>query len=154
MTSYPEPRKVELRLLDTDRLTLLEYGRALAAAGVKDQEVAPLLRAAFRTTRDADPEDFARGLALAYAIVWQLEKRSSPALTWAEAQTWDVVPIEATAADYEAVGIERAADELVAKVALGASMSPLEAGRLTLSQVSGVGKAASSSTRRRARVHR
>lgn len=132
---YPEPKRVELRLADTDRLTLLEYGRALAAANVRDRDAPRLLGIAFRVRRDGDPADVAHALELCYAIVWQFERRLDPALTWGQAQTWDVVPLEATPAELEAARIESGADELVAQVALGTGLPPGVAGELTMSQV-------------------
>lgn len=154
--TYPTPRRVELRLLDTDRLTLLEYGRALAAANVRDGEAASLLSLAFRVNRDADPAGLERALTLTYAIVWQLERRTDPTLSWETAQTLDVVPIEATPAEIDAARIARQADELVASVSVGTGIPPDVAGQLTMSQVAATGHAVRPDGRRarRARVHR
>jgi hypothetical protein len=156
VSAYPTPRRIELRVLETDRLTMLEYGRVLAAANVRDGDVAPLLRLVFRKVRDADPGDVLRAMTLVYAIAWQLERRLDPAVTWQDAQAWDVVPLEATPDDYEAARLERSADVLVAKVALGTGLPFEAAGELTLAQVEAMHEARQGATRRqrRARVRR
>lgn len=153
--TYPTPRRLELRLLDTDRLTLLEFAESLAAAEVREAEAAPLLQVAFKR-RHAEPGEYLRAMRLCYAIVWCLERRRDRSLTWAEAQTWDVVPIEATTTEIEAARIAREADELVAGVALGTGLPPDVAGELSMSQVAAIGAARTkvAQRRRRARVHR
>jgi len=158
VSSYLEPRTVVLRVTDTDRMTLLEFGRALAAVDVRVPEVGPLLRAAFRPELDADPATFERGLELAYAIAWQLERRADPSISWEEAQTWDVQPAAPTPAEIEAARILTQGDELVAKVAAGTGLPPEVAGALTMSQVGALGAARSGGSRtarrQRARVRR
>lgn len=152
--TYATPRRVELRLLDNDRLTILEYGHALAATGVRDRETAHLLAIAYKL-RDADPAELVRALELVYAIAWQLERRADRSLTWDDAQTWDVVPLEPTPAELEEARQAREADELVATVAVGTGLPPAVAGELTLSQVAGLAAARKPERRRRrARVHR
>jgi hypothetical protein len=145
--SYRLPRRIVITPADIRGLTVLERARGAAIAGVPMEE----LEAVFRNAASADPAVLERGVTLFYALVWQLERRANPSITWEEAQTWEcaldaTVPLDAVA--------EAEAHESVA-VALATGLSPRDAGELTMAQVDAYsairGEVAARQRRRRGR---
>jgi len=151
--SYPDARRVELTLADLRRLTILERARAAAIAGVSERELGPLLRAV--AGRDGDPEATERAVELLYAIALQLERRLEPAVTWEEAQSWELVlNLEDAAAD----PIAEAEASASVEAALATGLSPAVAGELSLAQLDAYRTAREEASKgrrtRRARVGR
>ena len=152
MTAYPGPgRKVVLPLPALRGLTILERARAAAAAGVAERDIGRLMQAL--VTHDGSPDDLVTGALLFYAIVWQLERRRDPGLTFDEVQTFDV------ALDLDALLDDVAEAEAQASVeaSIATGLPPDEAGALTLAQLDAyadVRRRQRAATRRRARVHR
>lgn len=152
--SYPDARRVELTLADLRRLTILERARAAAVVGVSERELGPLLRAV--SGRDSSPEATERSVELLYAIAWQLERRLEPAVTWEEAQSWELV-LNLEDATADPVAEAEATASVEAAIATG--LPPAVAGELSLAQLDAYrtarAEAAQSSPRRhRARVRR
>lgn len=147
----PDARRVVLTLADLRRLTILERARAAATVGVAERELAPLLRAV--VGRDGSPEEIERAVELLYAIAYQLGRRLEPALTWEEAQTWDLA-LDLEAADPVAEAEATASVE----AALATGLPPDVAGELSLAQLDAYraarDKREKAQPRRRARVRR
>jgi hypothetical protein len=110
-------------------LTVLESARALALAGVSQQESERLLRVFGR--QDAEPAQLVAAAELLYAFAYQWVKRSEPEATWLEAQTWRVI------LDLEEPLDELAEAEAIASVdaAIVTGLSPAAAGELSLAQL-------------------
>lgn len=151
MSGYPEPRRVELRPLDTKRLTVLELARALAVAEVTQREVGPLLHAV--VNRDGTPAELERGTTLLYAIAWQLERRVAPATTWAEAQTWAVAMAE-DLEDLEAGAMLEAEARAGVEAALATGLPPAVAGELSMAQIGAYADVRAEAAKRRPRGYR
>jgi hypothetical protein len=79
---------------------------------------------------DGPPAELETAALLFYAIAYELERRSDPALTWDEAQTWDV-KLDVATRDPIADAEARAAVE----TAIATGLSPADAGRLTMAEV-------------------
>jgi hypothetical protein len=152
VSRYPDARRVVLELADLRRLTILERARACALAGIAESELAPLLRVV--GSHESAPEDLERAALVLYAIAYQLERRIDPAVTWADAQTWDL-----------GLNLEGPRDELAeaearasVEAAVGTGLPPAVAGELTLAQLERYGELRAEQTRARrrprARVHR
>jgi hypothetical protein len=123
------PREVEFTIAQSRSLTVLEAARALAVAGVRQADATNLVALLART--DSDPAELVKAAELLYALAWQYVRRTEPAVTWAEAQTWRVV-----------LNLEEPLDELaeaeaVATVdaALVTGLAPHVAGELSLAQL-------------------
>jgi hypothetical protein len=129
MTAYPEPRRIVVTLADTRRLTILERARACAYAGVAEAELDSLYAAV--TRHEGTPAQVEQGATLFYAIAYQLERRLDPALTWADAQTWNLVLD--LAAPPDPIAEAEAAASVEASLATG--LPPAVAGELTLAQL-------------------
>ena len=143
MSAYPDPRRVVVTLADTRRLTVLERARACALAAIGPADIGPLLRAVARD--EGGPETLETGVTLLYAIAYQLELRLDPALTWADAQTWDLGLDLETAPD---AGDELAAEESV-EYAIATGLAPEVAGNLTMAQLDAYRKHGDKRKRRR-----
>lgn len=124
-----EPRRVVLTLPDLRRLTILERARAAAIVGVAERDLAGLLRSI--NAHDAAPGDLVTGTELLYALAWQLGRRDDPALTWAQAQTWNLVLNLDTPADAIAEAEARAS----VQAAIATGLPPKDAGELTLAHL-------------------
>jgi hypothetical protein len=124
-----EPREVLFTVANARSLTVLESARALATAGVRQADAVRLMSLLARP--GADPAELVRAAELLYAFAWQYVKRSEPATTWSDAQSWRVV------LDLESGSDELAEAEAVASVdaAIVTGLSPREAGELSLSQL-------------------
>lgn len=124
-----EPRVVPVTPAMVRGLTVLESARALALAGVSQQESERLLRVFGR--QDAEPAQLVAAAELLYAFAYQWVKRSEPEATWLEAQTWRVI------LDLEEPLDELAEAEAIASVdaAIVTGLSPAAAGELSLAQL-------------------
>jgi len=124
-----EPRVVPVTPAMVRGLTVLESARALALAGVSQQESERLLRVFGR--QDAEPAQLVAAAELLYAFAYQWVKRSEPEATWLEAQTWRVI------LDLEEPLDELAEAEAVASVdaAIVTGLPPAVAGELSLAQL-------------------
>jgi len=144
------PRRVELTLAELRGLTILERARACAVAGVAEHELAGMLRAV--VGRQGTPAELERAVELLYAIALQLERRTDPAATWADAQLWDLaLRLDESAAD--PIADAEAAASVAAARATG--LPPAVAGELTLAQLEAYGAAERKPrTRRHARTRR
>lgn len=130
MTAYPEARRVVLTLADLRRLTVLERARASAIVGIAESEIAELLRTIGR--RDGSPDELERGVLLLYALAYQLERRIDPALSWEDAQAFDLaLDLDANASD----AIAEAEALASVETAIATGLSPADAGELTLAQL-------------------
>jgi hypothetical protein len=146
--SYPNARRVELTLADLRRLTILERARAAAVVGVAADELGPLLRS---VGGHGTPEEIERAVELLYAIAWQLERRLEPAVTWEEAQSWELaLNLEAETAD--PVADAEAAASVEAAIATG--LPPAVAGELSLAQLDAYREARLPESKRRRQVAR
>lgn len=144
MSAFPDARRVELTLADLRRLTVLERARAAATVGVADREIGPLLRAV--SGRGGSPEELERAVELLYAIAHQLGRRLEPALTWEDAQTWDLV-LNLTAETADPVAEAEASASVDAALATG--LPPAVAGELSLAQIDAYRAARDPKARRR-----
>jgi len=130
VTAYPEARRVVLTLADLRRLTVLERARASAIVGIAESEIAELLRTIGR--RDGSPDELERGVLLLYALAYQLERRIDPALSWEDAQAFDLaLDLDANASD----AIAEAEALASVETAIATGLSPADAGELTLAQL-------------------
>jgi phage terminase large subunit-like protein len=123
-----EPRIVYVSPTDIAGMTWLEIARAAALAGVKRGD----WTAAIHATADvnAEPAEALRGTLLAYAWAYVLVRRDEPAVTFDEAQTWDVrvtnEPIDPALDDEARASVE---------AAILSGLPPHEAGKLTTSEL-------------------
>lgn len=140
-SAQTDPRRVTLTLPGIRSLTILELARACAIANVRTTDAQRLIRA-LGSPAGADPAELVRGTELAYALALQLERRRDPALTWDQAQTWDLV-FDLDAGDPIADAEARAAVE--ASIATG--LPPDVAGQLTLAQAEAYGEHAGAARR-------
>lgn len=128
MDSQPfEPRRVTVTLAGIRSLTILEVARASAIAGVARADTERLLRS-LNDPKGA-PADLERAAELLYAWALMLERRSDPALTWADAQSWRVT-FDLDAPD----AIADAEAEATVAAAIATGLTPDAAGALTLAQ--------------------
>lgn len=150
--SYPTPARVVLTVADIRSMTVLERARACATVGVRETEIAPLLRAV--SSHRGSPEELERAVELLYAMAYQLGRRIEPALTWADAQTWELAldldgPMDPLAEAEARAGVE---------ASLATGLPPAEAGELTLAQLEAYGdvraEAAGKPRRRDTRLER
>ena len=148
---YPERRRVEISGADTQRLTALEWARACVLAGVGQHDAARALRQYGQA--GASPDELLASVSILYAVAYELELRNDPALTWAEAQTWDVREA-GTGTDPMLEAEARARVE----TALATGVPLAEAGDVTLAELVAFRdvreEAAKGARRRRSRVHR
>jgi hypothetical protein len=124
-----EPRAIELTWRMVRSLTNLELARALATAGLRPSEWERAFSAYLRNELEA--VQLLEVMTFLYAVAWQAVRRTEPAVTWAEAQSWRVEFNAAASLD------ELAEAEAVASVdaALVTGLPPREAGELTLAQM-------------------
>lgn len=123
-----EPREVVLTIAHVRGLTVLESARALATAGVRQADAQRLVLTLGR--RDAEPAEVELAAELLYAFAWQYVRRTEPAVTWDEAQSWRVI-LDLEARD------ELAEAEAIASVdaAIVTGLPPGVAGDLSLAQL-------------------
>lgn len=123
-----EPREVVLTIAHVRGLTVLESARALATVGVRQVDAQRLV--ATLGHRDADPAEVEVAAELLYAFAWQYVRRTEPAATWLDAQSWRVI------LDLEAHD-ELAEAEAIASVdaAIVTGLPPSIAGDLSLAQM-------------------
>lgn len=122
-----EPRHVVVTLAGIRSLTILEIARASAIAGVRREDTDRMLRSL--NDPSGDPADLERAAELLYAWALMLERRTDPALSWADAQTWRVTfDLDAT----DAIADSEADASVAAAIATG--LTPAVAGELTLAQ--------------------
>lgn len=124
-----EPRPFTLTMAMVRSLTALEMARANVLGGLSERERVRITALADRI-EDAAPEDALTVWTLLYAYAYQWLRRTEPELTWAEAQTFAVVP-DFAQTDELAEASERAS----VQAAVLTGLPPSEAGNLTQTQL-------------------
>lgn len=133
---YPAPRRVTFSPADLLTLTPLETARVSVLADASLESLVPLLERLGQP--DRTPVEVERGTLVAYAIALQLERRLDRALSWDDAQTWDV---HVDYSDLAALRLVRAEAEaqVAAAMLTGAPVAPTAA-EVTLAQMAEYGR--------------
>jgi len=117
---------LDMSSFDASKLTLLEVLDMAEASGIQPERLASLLG----PSSSNDPRKF----RMLYALGWVIARRANPDLTFAEVITWkmDVVGKMTSAAAAKSAARNRA----VVNAALLAGVTPTEAEKLTVGQLS------------------